>query len=145
MQTYDKTYVNITELIFHNVDKVLVNLETIIFLFKSFIKGKEILSFAKKYIPVSVLLNITIPTIMAIKIPSTIIKWFAIKSLNPIKILVANGNSEPELSNKDTKVGITNIITTANAATPTHAKVLFFDSSLSTEENEAIFTQDIQM
>ena len=30
-------------------------------------------------------------------------------------------------------------------ATPTHAKVLFFDSSLSTEENEAIFTQDIQM
>lgn len=30
-------------------------------------------------------------------------------------------------------------------ATPTHAKVLFFDSSLSNEESDAIYTQDVQM
>lgn len=30
-------------------------------------------------------------------------------------------------------------------ATPTHAKVLFFDNSLSTEESDAIFTKDVEI
>ena len=50
---------------------------------------------------------------------------------------------------KDIKANQT-IKVTGNAyvqgdTTPTHAKVLFFDSSLSTEESNAIFTNDVKL